>query len=166
MRSIAVLLLSGLLAMRIMSATQEGLALPAPAVDMPAGDAASQVAVFAGGCFWGVQGVFQHVKGVSNALSGYAGGAKSTAVYELTNDGTTGHAESVQVTFDPQEVTYGQLLRSTSPSLTIRRNSIDRAPIPGRSIGQRSSPPMPSKPRSRRPTSRNSTAPKCSRGAS
>jgi peptide-methionine (S)-S-oxide reductase len=108
---IAVLLLAGL-AMRIMSATgQEGLALPAPAADMRAGEAASEVAVLAGGCFWGVQGVFQHVKGVSNAVSGYAGGAKSTAVYELTNDGTTGHAESVQVTFDPRQITYGQLLQ-------------------------------------------------------
>src|SRR6188768_1176900 len=85
--------------------------VPAPAVDEASGTSASAVAVFAGGCFWGVQGVFQHVKGVSNALSGYAGGAKSTAVYELTNDGTTGHAESVQVTFDPRQVTYGQLLQ-------------------------------------------------------
>ena len=111
-RLLIAVLLFAVLALRLMSATvQEGLALPAPAVDMPAGDAASQVAVFAGGCFWGVQGVFQHVKGVSNALSGYAGGAKSTAVYELTNDGTTGHAESVQVTFDPKQVTYGQLLQ-------------------------------------------------------
>ena len=111
-RLLIAVLLFAVLALRLMSATvQEGLALPAPAVDMPAGDAASQVAVFAGGCFWGVQGVFQHVKGVSNALSGYAGGAKSTAIYELTNDGTTGHAESVQVTFDPRQVTYGQLLQ-------------------------------------------------------
>jgi peptide-methionine (S)-S-oxide reductase len=108
---IAVLLFAGL-AMRLMSATvQEGVALPAPAVDMAAGAAASEVAVLAGGCFWGVQGVFQHVKGVRNAVSGYAGGAKSTAIYELTNEGTTGHAESVQVTFDPRQVTYGQLLQ-------------------------------------------------------
>ena len=108
---VAVLLFAAV-AMRIMpAAAQEGLALPAPAVDMPAGQAASEVAVLAGGCFWGVQGVFQHVKGVSNAVSGYAGGAKSTAVYELTNDGTTGHAESVQVTFDPRQVSYGQLLQ-------------------------------------------------------
>lgn len=108
---VAVLLVAAV-AMRIMPASaQEGIALPAPAVDMPAGDAPSEVVVLAGGCFWGVQGVFQHVKGVSNAVSGYAGGAKSTAIYELTNDGTTGHAESVQVTFDPRQVTYGQLLQ-------------------------------------------------------
>src|SRR5688572_17269035 len=100
------------LAMRIVpAAAQEGVALPAPAIDLPASQAPSQVAVFAGGCFWGVQGVFQHVKGVSNALSGYAGGARHTATYELTNEGTTGHAESVQVTFDPRQITYGQLLQ-------------------------------------------------------
>jgi peptide-methionine (S)-S-oxide reductase len=100
------------LAMRFgMASAQEGIALPAPAIDIPAGQASSEVAVLAGGCFWGVQGVFQHVKGVTNAVSGYAGGSKSTAVYELTNDGTTGHAESVQVTFDPRQVTYGQLLQ-------------------------------------------------------
>ena len=112
LRLLIAVLLCAVVAMRIMSAsTQEGLALPAPATDLPAGDGTSQVAVFAGGCFWGVQGVFQHVKGVNNAVSGYAGGAKSTAVYELTNDGTTGHAESVQVTFDPRQITYGQLLQ-------------------------------------------------------
>jgi peptide-methionine (S)-S-oxide reductase len=100
------------LAMRTMPAAgQEGVALPAPVVDLPASQAASQVMVIAGGCFWGVQGVFQHVKGVSSAVSGYAGGARSTATYEQTNDGTTGHAESVQVTFDPRQVTYGRLLQ-------------------------------------------------------
>ena len=108
---IGVLLLA-VVAMRIMpAAAQEGVTLPAPAVDMPAGQSTTAVAVLAGGCFWGVQGVFQHLKGVSNAVSGYAGGSKSTAVYELTNDGTTGHAESVQVTFDPRQVSYGQLLQ-------------------------------------------------------
>ncbi|MEK7995775.1 MAG: peptide-methionine (S)-S-oxide reductase MsrA, partial [Planctomycetota bacterium] len=93
------------------AAAQDGLALPAPAIDMPASPAPSEVIVFAGGCFWGVQGVFQHVKGVSNAVSGYAGGARRTATYEQTSDGTTGHAESVQVTFDPRQVSYGQLLQ-------------------------------------------------------
>ncbi len=109
--AVAALLLAAL-ALRILPATaQEGIALPAPAIDLPAGQASSAVMVVAGGCFWGVQGVYQHVKGVSNAVSGYAGGAQSTAVYELTNDGTTGHAESVQVTYDPKQVTYGQLLQ-------------------------------------------------------
>jgi peptide-methionine (S)-S-oxide reductase len=110
-RLIAVLLLLAVLMMKTMpAAVQEGLALPAPAVDTAASQASSAVAVLAGGCFWGVQGVFQHVKGVSNAVSGYAGGAQHTATYEQTNDGTTGHAESVQITFDPRQISYGQLL--------------------------------------------------------
>src|SRR5688572_15228861 len=109
---IASVLLLAALAMRIMpAAAQEGVALPAPAVDLPASQASSQVMVIAGGCFWGVQGVFQHVNGVSNAVSGYAGGDKSTAIYEVTNSGTTGHAESVQITYDPRQITYAQLLQ-------------------------------------------------------
>ena len=75
------------------------------------GTATQEVAVFAGGCFWGVQGVFQHTKGVLQAVSGYAGGAKATAVYELVGSGLTGHAEAVQVTFDPRHVSYAQLLQ-------------------------------------------------------
>jgi peptide-methionine (S)-S-oxide reductase len=109
---IAAVLLLGALAMRIVpAAAQEGIALPAPAIDLPASQASSQVMVIAGGCFWGVQGVFQHVKGVQKAVSGYAGGAKSTAIYEVTNSGTTGHAESVQITYDPRQITYAQLLQ-------------------------------------------------------
>lgn len=68
-------------------------------------------AVFAGGCFWGVDAVFKHVKGVSSVLSGYAGGAANTAHYEMVGSGMTGHAESVQVKYDPSQITYGQLLR-------------------------------------------------------
>ena len=83
--------------------------IPAPKVD-PASTAASEVAVLAGGCFWGVQGVYQHVKGVTNALSGYAGGMRSTAEYEIVSSGNTGHAESVQITFDPKQITFGQIL--------------------------------------------------------
>lgn len=85
-------------------------AIPAPALDEPAGTATSETAIFAGGCFWGVQGVFQHVKGVTRAVSGYAGGDRSTAHYELVGTGDTGHAESVEVTFDPRQVSYGKLL--------------------------------------------------------
>lgn len=107
----AILLLGMLAATTLPVAAQEGLALPAPSVDMPASQAQSEVMVIAGGCFWGVQGVFQHVKGVTSAVSGYAGGAQSTATYEQSGSGTTGHAESVQVTFDPRQVTYGQLLQ-------------------------------------------------------
>lgn len=86
---------------------------PAPAVDESPADstATSAVAVLAGGCFWGVQGVFQHVKGVTGAVSGYAGGEKDTAEYEHVGSGRTGHAESVQVTYDPREITYGRLLQ-------------------------------------------------------
>jgi peptide-methionine (S)-S-oxide reductase len=88
------------------------VALPAPAVDVPR-DAkpGKQTVVFAGGCFWGVQAVFQHVKGVVEATSGYAGGAADTAKYDLVSTGDTGHAESVRVTFDPAQVSFGQLLR-------------------------------------------------------
>src|SRR5262249_21501036 len=70
-----------------------------------------QIAVFSGGCFWGVQAVFQHVKGVTNAVSGYAGGGATTARYDRVSDGTTGHAESVQITFDTSQVSYEQLLQ-------------------------------------------------------
>jgi peptide-methionine (S)-S-oxide reductase len=90
---------------------EEAHVVPPPALDQPAGQATSEVAVLAGGCFWGVQGVFQHVKGVANAVSGYAGGDKATAQYDKVSSGTTGHAESVQITFDPQKITYGQILQ-------------------------------------------------------
>jgi peptide-methionine (S)-S-oxide reductase len=87
------------------------VALPAPALDLPAaGKPGKQTVVFAGGCFWGVQAVFQHVKGVSDATSGYAGGAADTAAYDLVSAGDTGHAEAVRVTFDPAQVSFGQLL--------------------------------------------------------
>lgn len=85
--------------------------IPPPALDEPAGSATREVAVIAGGCFWGVQGVFQHVKGVSDAVSGYDGGAAATAHYEMTSQGDTGHAELVQITFDPRVISYGRLLQ-------------------------------------------------------
>ena len=85
--------------------------IPAPEVDEPAAQAGSEVAVLAGGCFWGVQGVYQRVKGVASAISGYTGGEKSTAEYERVSTGLTGHAESVRVTFDPRSITYGRILQ-------------------------------------------------------
>jgi peptide-methionine (S)-S-oxide reductase len=91
------------------TAAEEAVVIPAPVVDEQP-SAGLEKAVFAGGCFWGVQGVFQHVKGVTNAVSGYAGGEKDTAQYETVGTGATGHAESVEVTYDPSKVTYGQLL--------------------------------------------------------
>ncbi len=87
-------------------------AVPAPVVDAPrASSAGRQTAVLSGGCFWGVQAVFQHVKGVISATSGYSGGSAKTAEYEVVSTGETGHAESVQVVFDPSQITYGELLR-------------------------------------------------------
>src|SRR5438309_3124336 len=85
---------------------------PSPAVDTPiSSQKGEQTAVLAGGCFWGIQAVFQHVKGVISATSGYSGGAAGTAEYELVSNGETGHAESVKIIYDPSQVTYGQLLR-------------------------------------------------------
>jgi len=84
----------------------------APTADItPANSAGTETAVFAGGCFWGVQGVFQHVTGVSNAASGYAGGDAKTARYDAIGSGRTGHAESVRITYDPQQISYGKLLQ-------------------------------------------------------
>jgi peptide-methionine (S)-S-oxide reductase len=86
--------------------------VPAPTQDATLASASSQqTAVFAGGCFWGIQAVFQHVKGVVSATSGYSGGSAKTAEYEIVSTGQTGHAESVQVVFDPSKITYGELLR-------------------------------------------------------
>jgi peptide-methionine (S)-S-oxide reductase len=87
-------------------------AIPNPAVDATlSASKTEQTMVVAGGCFWGIQAVFQHVKGVVNATSGYSGGAANTAQYELVSSGETGHAESVKITYDASQITYGQLLR-------------------------------------------------------
>lgn len=88
----------------------EGVAVPAPKLDEPAARG-TEVAVVAGGCFWGIQGVFQHVKGVESAVSGYTGGAADTAHYQMVGSGRTGHAESVEVTFDPARISYGEILQ-------------------------------------------------------
>lgn len=90
---------------------EEGIVIPAPVVDEAAASGKTETAIFAGGCFWGVQGVFQHLDGVKNAVSGYAGGTQETARYETVGYGKTGHAESVRVTFDPGKVSYGHLLQ-------------------------------------------------------
>jgi peptide-methionine (S)-S-oxide reductase len=84
---------------------------PDPAVDVPASQTGPQTAVFAGGCFWGVEAVFERLKGVQDAVSGFSGGESKTAHYETVSTGETGHAESVQVTYDPAQITYGQLLK-------------------------------------------------------
>jgi peptide-methionine (S)-S-oxide reductase len=94
------------------SAANPAQVMPPPAVDAPTTSAAApQVAVLAGGCFWGVQGVYQHLKGVTKAVSGYTGGDKDTARYKAVTTGATGHAESVEITFDPSQISYGRLLQ-------------------------------------------------------
>ena len=93
------------------AAAEEAVVIPAPAVDVQPGARISDVAVLAGGCFWGVQGVFQHVHGVPSAVSGYAGGEADTATYKMVGRGTTGHAEAVEVTFDPSKISYGKILQ-------------------------------------------------------
>jgi peptide-methionine (S)-S-oxide reductase len=109
-----ILALSAALAALLgLPAFAEGAKLtPQATVDEPmAKSPGRETIVLAGGCFWGVQGVFQHVKGVTNAVSGYTGGAKGTAEYETVSTGETGHAESVRVTYDPSQITLGQILR-------------------------------------------------------
>jgi peptide-methionine (S)-S-oxide reductase len=91
-------------------ASEDAVVIPAPAVDAQASDGL-QTVVVAGGCFWGVQGVFQHTAGIVNATSGYAGGNKSTANYETVSTGSTGHAESVQIKYDPKQISYGKILQ-------------------------------------------------------
>jgi peptide-methionine (S)-S-oxide reductase len=107
----ALLLAAGVGLEMSKSIAQESRAVPPPAIDEAAGQATSEVATLAGGCFWGVQGVYQHVDGVSNAVSGYAGGDKATAQYEIVSTGSTGHAETVQITFDPHKISYGRILQ-------------------------------------------------------
>jgi peptide-methionine (S)-S-oxide reductase len=92
-------------------AAEAPVAIPAATFDAPKVAGPLQTAVLSGGCFWGVQGVFEHLIGVHKVLSGYSGGARSTASYEVVSGGDTGHAESVQITFDPQKVSYGQILQ-------------------------------------------------------
>ena len=93
------------------SAGEAAVKIAPPAVDTTTSASGLQTAVFAGGCFWGIQGVFQRVNGVVQAVSGYSGGAEKTAVYELVGSGLTGHAESVAVTYDPRQVSYAKLLQ-------------------------------------------------------
>jgi peptide-methionine (S)-S-oxide reductase len=93
------------------SAAEAARVVPAPTLDEAPAQRPSEVVVLAGGCFWGVQGVFQHVKGVTTAISGYTGGEKSTADYETVSAGSTGHAESVEITFDPRQISYGRILQ-------------------------------------------------------
>ena len=107
----ALLLGAGLLATWRAPAAEQAAIIAAPAVDNPKAAGPAQTAVLSGGCFWGVQGVFEHVRGVRRVVSGYAGGAKVTADYGNVSTGSTGHAESVQISFDPAQISYGEILR-------------------------------------------------------
>lgn len=105
--AVAVCLLTG-----VVGAESKAVVLPDPAIDDSLAAVSSQVSlVIAGGCFWGIEELFQHVRGVGEAVSGYSGGSAKNAQYELVSAGTTGHAESVKVTYDPSKVSYGQLLK-------------------------------------------------------
>jgi peptide-methionine (S)-S-oxide reductase len=106
------LLGAGLALRGLPSAAEAARSIPPAVLDEPANpQVASEVAILAGGCFWGVQGVFQHVDGVNSAVSGYAGGGADTAHYEMVGTNTTGHAESVRINFDPQRISYGHILQ-------------------------------------------------------
>ena len=112
MVAIATLVFGGIALRALPTFGEDARPIPAPTMDESAAPGAtSEVVVLAGGCFWGVQGVFQHVKGVTSAVSGYAGGNKDKAQYEIVSTGMTGHAESVQVTFDPRQISYGHILQ-------------------------------------------------------
>jgi len=109
---LATAVIGALAACNFAGARSKPIAVPDPKLDAPKAAAkADAVAVFAGGCFWGVEAVFEHVKGVKDAVSGYAGGKSGSAQYETVSSGDTGHAESVKVTYDPGKVSYGQLLK-------------------------------------------------------
>lgn len=108
--ALAAIPLSGL-AGRLVAAAETAVVIPPPAEDASAATGGLQTAVLAGGCFWGVQAVFQHTKGVTKALSGYAGGQKDAAHYEMVGTGRTGHAESVSVTYDSRQISYGKILQ-------------------------------------------------------
>ncbi|BBU29624.1 peptide methionine sulfoxide reductase MsrA [Burkholderia sp. THE68] len=109
--SVAVLFAGAFTLQRAAHSSENAVKIPAPAHDETAAAVHTETAVFAGGCFWGVQGVFQHVRGVKEVMSGYAGGAANTAQYERVGEGDTGHAESVRITYDPAQVSYGKLLQ-------------------------------------------------------
>ncbi len=100
-----------LLSAHLARSNESAVAIPAAVTDNPKAAGPLQTAVLAGGCFWGVQGVYQHVAGVKKVVAGYAGGGQTTAHYEVVGSGITGHAESVQIQFDPQQITYGEILR-------------------------------------------------------
>src|SRR5262245_29796670 len=127
-----IVLVSCLILLSACSNTSAAATVPPPVVDEHAGSNSDRIAVFAGGCFWGIEAVFEHVKGVKKVTSGYSGGTAATAHYDIVSDGKTGHAESVQVVYDPSQITYGQLLQvffSVAHDPTqLNRQGPDRGP--------------------------------------
>jgi peptide-methionine (S)-S-oxide reductase len=111
MAGVVALAIGAIALQRVANSAEAATQVPAPAQDEKVGATHSETAVFAGGCFWGVQGVFEHVRGVKQVAAGYSGGAADTAQYETVSGGDTGHAESVQITYDPTQITYGRLLQ-------------------------------------------------------
>ena len=111
MRPSALLLAAALAFSPLAALAESAVTIPPPAAEASAQSAGLETAVLAGGCFWGIQAVYQHVKGVKNAVSGYAGGAQKDAVYDTVSSGRTSHAEAVRVTFDPREISYGKILQ-------------------------------------------------------
>src|SRR5262245_53955637 len=118
MRTVAVVAVAAVWALalalgigRTSGAAEEAVKIPAASLDQAPASGSTRTVVLAGGCFWGVQGVYQHLKGVKNVLSGYAGGGRQSANYEEVSGGDTGHAEAVQIVYDPSQVTYGQILQ-------------------------------------------------------
>jgi len=111
MRPSAVLFATALAFSPLAALAESAVTIPPPAAEAPAQSGGLETAVLAGGCFWGIQAVYQHVKGVTNAVSGYAGGAQKDATYDVVSSGRTSHAESVRVTFNPREISYGKILQ-------------------------------------------------------
>jgi peptide-methionine (S)-S-oxide reductase len=111
LRLLLIAALLGTAACSAAGAAERMVTAPAAVADAPLKAGALQTAVFAGGCFWGVEGVFERIKGVTSVRSGYAGGPKAAALYEVVGTGLTGHAEAVEITYDPSKVSYGTLLR-------------------------------------------------------
>jgi len=111
MKRPALLIAAALAFAPVAAHAEPAVTIPPPAAEAPAQSTGLETAVLAGGCFWGIQGVYQHVKGVKNAVSGYAGGAQKDATYDIVTSGRTGHAESVKVTFDPRQISYGKILQ-------------------------------------------------------
>jgi Peptide methionine sulfoxide reductase len=142
-------------------AAERATVVPPPTAEAPASENALQSVVLAGGCFWGIQAVYQHVEGVHQAVSGYAGGSGPNPSYEQVSSGRTGYAESVQVTFDPRKISLGRSCRFSSPSRTIRPSSIGRDPTSEPNTAPRSFIQTNPRSASRNPISHSSAARPC-----